>query len=190
MTHPLISFCALPDRERASASLCTLSLDVCCLHPHWCSVLTSNTENHNQAIDVVYSSTAQYNDGYLKKFGCAPNGGFIKDKGAAEKDCAPAPDCEIFGSKCCEENSSPASSCDDNSPDCVLFGVGCCEDRSTLKESPCVPDKESCIFLGEGCCEEEAADEGQVFGDRQRNSGLLMAMAFCVKIPNVYVTAN
>ena len=53
-----------------------------------------------------------------------------------------------------------------------------------------MPDKESCIFLGEGCCEEEEADEGQVFGDRQRNSGLLMAMAFCVKIPNVYVTAN
>ena len=53
-----------------------------------------------------------------------------------------------------------------------------------------MPDEESCIFLGEGCCEEEEAEEEQVFGDRQRNSGLLMAMAFCVKIPNVYVTAN
>ena len=61
--------------------------------------------------------------------------------------------------------------------------MGCCEDRSTLKESPCVPDKESCIFLAEGCCEGEEAEEEQVFGDRQRNSGLLMAMAFCEKKP-------
>ena len=87
--------------------------------------MTSNTGNHNQAIDVVYSSTAQYKEDYLEKFGCAPNGGFIKDKGAAEEDCAQVLDCELFESKCCE-----------------------------------------------------------------KNSGLLMAMAFCVESPNVYVTAN
>ena len=46
-----------------------------------------------------------------------------------------------------------------------------------------MPDKESCIFLGEGCCKGEEAEEEQVFGDRQRNSGLLMAMAFCEKAP-------
>ena len=77
LTSPHL-FCALPDRERASASVCTSSLDVCCLHPNRCSVLTSNTGNHNQAIDVVYSSTAQYKEDYLEKFGCAPNGGIIK----------------------------------------------------------------------------------------------------------------
>ena len=53
-----------------------------------------------------------------------------------------------------------------------------------------MPDKESCIFLGEGCCEEKEAEEEQVFGDRQRNSGLLMEMAFCIESPQVYVTAN
>ena len=51
-------------------------------------------------------------------------------------------------------------------------------------------DEESCDTFGDGCCVGEEADEGQVFGDRQRNSGLLMAMAFCVESPNVYVTAN
>ena len=138
MTHPLISFCALPDRERVSASLCTLSLDVCCLHPHWCSVLTSNTENHNQAIDVVYSSTAQYKEDYLEKYGCAPNGDFVEDndvKAAAEEDCAPEADCEISGSKCCEEIPPPVSSCDDKSPDCVLLGEGCCEGEKVFGDS-------------------------------------------------------
>ena len=70
--------------------------------------------------------------------------------------------------------------------DCVLPGEDCCEDSSIPKESPCALDEESCETFGEG----EGAEEEQVFGDRQRNSGLLMAMAFCVKIPNVYVTAN
>ena len=44
-----------------------------------------------------------------------------------------------------------------------------------------MPDEESCGTFGDGCCEGEEAEEEQVFGDRQRNSGLLMAMAFCEK---------
>ena len=95
-----------------------------------------------QKINVVHSSTAQYKEDYLEKYGCAPNGGFIKDNDvkviAAKEDCASATDCELSGS----------------------FGEG------------------------------EKAEEEQVFGDRQRNSGLLMAMAFCIETPQVYVTAN
>ena len=53
-----------------------------------------------------------------------------------------------------------------------------------------MPDEESCDTFGEGCCEGEEAEEEQVFGDRQRNSGLLMAVDFCVESPNVHVTAN
>ena len=70
--------------------------------------------------------------------------------------------------------------------DCVLPGEDCCEDGNTLKDSSCVPDEESCEIFGEG----ELAEEEQVFGDRQRNSGLLMEMAFCIESPQVYVTAN
>ena len=70
--------------------------------------------------------------------------------------------------------------------DCVLPGEDCCEDSSIPKESPCVPDEERCETFGEG----EEAEEEQVFGDRQRNSGLLMEMAFCIESPQVYVTAN
>ena len=125
---------------------------------------------------------------------------------SSEEDCAPGPDCEISGSKCCEEIPPPVSSCDDNSADCRLFGVGCCEDNSILNESPCVPDEESCDTFGEGCCQEnpapvsscddkspdcvllgEGSCEGEkVFGD----SGLLMAMIFCVESPNVCVTVR
>ena len=53
-----------------------------------------------------------------------------------------------------------------------------------------MPDEERCETFGEGCSEGEEAEEEQVFGDRQRNSGLLMAMAFCIESPQVYVTAN
>ena len=144
---------------------------------------------YNQAIDGVYSSTAQYKEDNLEKYGCAPSGDFVKDndaKAAAGEDCVPGPDCEIFGSKCCEVIPPPVSPCDDNSPECRLLGVGCCEDNSILNESPCVPDEESCETFGEG----EKAEEEQVFGDRQRNSGLLMTMAFCIESPQVYVTAN
>ena len=74
--------------------------------------------------------------------------------------------------------------------DCVLPGEDCCEDSSIPKESPCVSDEERCETFGEGCCEGEKAEEEQVFGDRQRNSGLLMTMAFCIESPQVYVTAN
>ena len=151
--------------------------------------MTSNTGNHNQAIDVVYSSTAQYKEDYLEKYDCAPNGEFIKDYDVkvrvAEEDCAPAPDCELSGFKCCEENKPPVLSCV-GGRDCVLPGEDCCEDSSIPKESPCVPDEESCETFGEG----EGAEEEQVFGDRQKNSGLLMAMTFCIETPQVYVTAN
>ena len=70
--------------------------------------------------------------------------------------------------------------------DCALPGEDCCEDSSIPKESPCVSDEESCETFGEG----EKAEEEQVFGDRQRNSGLLMEMAFSIESPQVYVTAN
>ena len=66
--------------------------------------------------------------------------------------------------------------------DCVPPGEDCCEDSSIPKESPCVPDEESCEIFGEG----ELAEEEQVFGDRQRNSGLLMAMAFCIETPHSF----
>ena len=68
--------------------------------------------------------------------------------------------------------------------DCA--GEDCCEDSSIPKESPCVPDEERCETFDE----EEKAEEEQVFGDRQRNSGLLMAVDFCVESPSVHVTAN
>ena len=47
---------------------------------------------------IVYFSTAQYKEDYLEKYGCAPNGDFVK---AAEEDCAPGPDCDILGEGCC-----------------------------------------------------------------------------------------
>ena len=109
---------------------------------------------------------------------------------SSEEDCAPGPDCEISGSKCCEEIPAPVSSCDDNSPNCLLLGEGCCRDNSILQESLCVQDEERCEISGEGCCEGEKAEEEQVFGDRKRNSGLLMAVAFCIESPKVYVTSN
>ena len=146
-----------------------------------------------QKINVVHSSTAQYKEDYLEKYGCEPNGDFIKDNDikdiAAEEDCPPAPDCELSGSKCCEENKPPVLSCVDGR-DCVLPGEDCCEDSSIPKESPCVQDEEKCETFGEGCCEGEKAEEEQVFGDRKRNSGLLMAVAFCIESPKVYVTSN
>jgi len=133
--------CCPPDRTKASSGLCTASLDVCCLHPN---------------------STAQYEEEYLDKFGCLPNGGSgpkIVDDSALS--CTSQPDCELFGTKCCET----AAPCVDD-PDCLLFGTGCCE--VPQPKDVCVPNEENCEIFGEDCCvgePVECTEDDLLFGD-------------------------
>ena len=63
---------------------------------------------------------------------------------------------------------------------CDTFGEGCCQENPAPVSS-CDDKSPNCVFFGEGCCEGK-----KVFGD----SGLSMAMTFCVDSPNVYVTAR
>ena len=119
------------------------------------------------------SSTAQYKEEYLDRFGCEPNGGFIKG-GEVEVDCTPPPDCNLFDTKCCEEGQTHGGPllvteppCVDE-PDCELFGEGCC--KPIIEPEPaCVPSAEDCELFGEGCCPEvreaECDAEELLFGD-------------------------
>ena len=111
---------------------------------------------------MFFSSTAQYKEEYLDRFGCEPNGGFIKG-GEVEVDCTPPPDCNLFDTKCCEEEPP----CVDE-PDCELFGEGCCEENPIEPEPACVPSAEDCELFGQGCCPGEEAEcdaEELLFGD-------------------------
>jgi len=133
--------CCPPDRTKASLARCDASLDVCCLHPN---------------------STAQYREEYLEQFGCEPNGGFIKEEVVTE-DCDPPPDCELFGTKCCEQKTGgpllvTQPPCVDEA-DCELFGDGCCKDNVIDTDPPCVPNASDCELFGEGCCIGEGPDE-------------------------------
>ena len=119
------------------------------------------------------SSTAQYKEEYLDRFGCEPNGGFIKG-GEVEVDCTPEPDCNLFDTKCCEEGQQTGGPllvteppCVDE-PDCELFGEGCCEENPIEPEPACVPSAEDCELFGQGCCPGEEAEcdaEELLFGD-------------------------
>jgi len=146
--------CCPPDRTEAASGSCSASLDVCCLHPN---------------------STAQYKEEYLDRFGCEPNGGFIKG-GEVEVDCTPPPDCNLFDTKCCEEGEQTGGPllvteppCVDE-PDCELFGEGCCEENPIEPEPACVPSAEDCELFGEGCCKEPepacvpSAEDCELFG--------------------------
>ena len=119
------------------------------------------TLNHKSHIYSI-SSTAQYEEEYLDKFGCLPNGGSgpkIVDDSALS--CTSQPDCELFGTKCCET----AAPCVDD-PDCLLFGTGCCE--VPQPKDVCVPNEENCEIFGEDCCVGEPVDcteDDLLFGD-------------------------
>ena len=109
------------------------------------------------------SSTAQYEEEYLDKFGCLPNGGSPprQPDGNNEDDCTSQPDCELFGTKCCET----AAPCVDD-PDCLLFGTGCCE--VPQPKDVCVPNEENCEIFGEDCCvgePVECTEDDLLFGD-------------------------
>ena len=109
----------------------------------------------------VCSSTAQYEKEHLDKFGCEPNGGFIKGgDDDDDKDCIPPPECNLFETKCCEDDEpkhggpllvTEPPPCEDG-PDCLLFGDGCCKDNLVEPEPPCVPNFENCEIFGEDCC--------------------------------------
>ena len=102
-----------------------------------------------------FSSTAQYEEDYLDKFGCLPNGGSPPKQpdGNNEDDCTSQPDCET------------AAPCVDD-PDCLLFGTGCCE--VPQPRDVCVPNEENCEIFGEDCCvgePTECTEDDLLFGD-------------------------
>jgi len=114
--------CCPPDKTKASGGSCPQSLDVCCLHPN---------------------STAQYEKEHLDKFGCEPNGGFIKGGDDDDDDDEPK-----HGGPLLVTEPPP---CEDG-PDCLLFGDGCCKDNLVEPEPPCEPNFENCEIFGEDCC--------------------------------------
>ena len=121
--------------------------------------IMSSSKSHK----CSFSSTAQYEEDYLDKFGCLPNGGSPPKQpdGNNEDDCTSQPDCELFGTKCCET----AAPCVDD-PDCLLFGTGCCE--VPQPKDVCVPNEENCEIFGEDCCvgePVECTEDDLLFGD-------------------------
>ena len=176
------------DRAKASAGRCSASLDVCCLHPNrwvWIQNLNITISYHlkncslqstgrcvqvdfEAYINFIFPSTAQYEEEYLDKFGCEPNGGFIK--GGEDEECSQRPDCELFGNKCCEDIPAPVTTappCVEDS-DCAIFGTGCCETNFLPTEPSCEPNESDCEIFGTGCCIGEPAactEDEQIFGD-------------------------